>query len=81
MSKKSDAPETGAQRLDKWLWVARFFKSRSEAASAVTGGKVHVDQQRVKPAKQVRPGQMLDITRGAFHFEVRVVAKIGRAHV
>ena len=51
-------------RLDKWLWVARFFKTRSAASAAITGGKVHVNGERVKPARLVRPGDTLKVTRG-----------------
>ena len=61
-----------SQRLDKWLWVARFFKTRSAAAAAVNGGKVRVNGQRVKPAKAVRPSDVLDIQRGLTTFEVSV---------
>lgn len=53
-----------ALRIDKWLWAARLFKTRSLAAEAVAGGKVHVNGQRVKPAKDVNPGDELRITRG-----------------
>lgn len=52
-------------RLDKWLWAARFFKTRSAAAEAVTGGKVHLNGHRIKPARAVRPGDELAIRRGA----------------
>lgn len=48
-------------RLDKWLWAARFFKTRSLARAAVEGGKVHVDGQRAKPSKTVAIGQTLNI--------------------
>ena len=51
-------------RLDKWLWAARFFKTRALAADAVTGGKVHVDGRRVKPAHSMRLGEALRIQRG-----------------
>ena len=61
-------------RVDKWLWAARFFKTRSVAATAVSGGHVYVDGQRVKPSRQVRVGQTVDITRGEVEFSVVVEA-------
>ena len=60
------------QRLDKWLWAARFFKTRSAAGAAVSGGKVTVDGIKPKPARQVRPGVTLVIERGLSTFEVVV---------
>lgn len=59
-------------RLDKWLWAARFFKTRPLAAEAVSGGRVHVNRNRVKPAHVVRIGEILDIGRGPYHYEVVV---------
>ncbi len=50
-------------RIDKWLWAARFFKTRSLAAKAVAGGKVHLNHQRVKAAKGVKVGDCLAIRR------------------
>jgi ribosome-associated heat shock protein Hsp15 len=49
-------------RVDKWLWAARFFKSRTLASAACDGGKVDVNDQAVKPARMVRPGDRLEIT-------------------
>ena len=57
--------ELSEVRIDRWLWAARFFKTRSLAKQAVDGGKVQLDGQRVKPAKVVRIGQTLEITRGS----------------
>ena len=69
------AEESGERvRLDKWLWAARFFKTRTLAADAVSGGKVHVDGRRVKPAHAVRPGEMLQIRRGPEDYLVAVRA-------
>ncbi|SNS00023.1 heat shock protein Hsp15 [Methylobacillus rhizosphaerae] len=59
-------------RLDKWLWTARFFKTRSLATDAVDTGKVHVDGDRVKPAKEVRVGQYIHIRRKELEMEVVV---------
>ena len=52
---------TAAVRLDKWLWAARFYKTRSLATAAVAGGKVHVNGERAKPAKPVAPGDTVRI--------------------
>jgi ribosome-associated heat shock protein Hsp15 len=61
-------------RLDKWLWAARFFKTRALASEAVQGGKVHLNGNRVKPARAVHPGDELHIRRGEEEFTVRVRA-------
>jgi ribosome-associated heat shock protein Hsp15 len=59
-------------RIDKWLWAARFFKTRSAATEAVTGGHVHVNGERVKPARDVKTGDRLEIRRGQQRFTVVV---------
>lgn len=64
-------------RLDKWLWAARFFKTRSMASQAVTGGKVHVNGQRAKPARTVQVGYELRITRNQLTYIVTVLAVSG----
>jgi len=61
-------------RLDKWLWAARFFKTRSLATTAIETGKVHVDGDRVKPAKEVKIGQVVHIRNRDFEIEVDVHA-------
>ena len=61
-------------RLDKWLWAARFFKTRSLATAAIETGKVHVDGDRVKPAKEVKSGQVVHIRNRDFEIEVDVLA-------
>ena len=60
-------------RIDKWLWAARFFKTRSLSADAVEGGKVLVNGQRIKPAKTVGIGDTLEIRAGKFRYEVEVL--------
>lgn len=59
-------------RLDKWLWAARFFKTRSLATAAVDGGKVRLAGQNVKPAREVKPGDELEIALGEAHWTVMV---------
>jgi len=60
------------QRIDKWLWAARFFKTRSLAAAAVDGGRVRWNGQNVKPARELKPGDELEITSGELRWTVVV---------
>lgn len=63
-------------RLDKWLWAARFFKTRGIARLAIEGGKVRMGGERAKPAKEVGPGSRIEIGAGDSALEV-VVARVG----
>ena len=60
-------------RVDKWLWAARFFKTRSIAKTAIEGGKVHLDGQRVKVSREISVGETLVIKRGWDEKEVVVL--------
>jgi ribosome-associated heat shock protein Hsp15 len=71
MSKVENKPDDKC-RLDKWLWAARFFKTRSLATAAIETGKVHVDSDRAKPAKEVHIGQVIHIRNRDFEIEVNV---------
>jgi ribosome-associated heat shock protein Hsp15 len=59
-------------RIDKWLWAARFFKTRGAATEAVIGGRVHVNDERVKPAKDVRAGDTVEVRVGELEWTVVV---------
>ena len=71
---RASEAEAGRVRLDKWLWAARFFKTRSAAAQAVEGGKVKIDDERIKPARPVRVGDRLAIRIGGYEWLVTVRA-------
>jgi ribosome-associated heat shock protein Hsp15 len=61
-------------RIDKWLWAARFFKTRGGATQAVLGGRVHINGERVKPSKVVRAGDTVEVTIGTARRTVAVTA-------
>jgi ribosome-associated heat shock protein Hsp15 len=65
--------KTADHRLDKWLWHARFYKTRSLATAAINGGKVHLNAERVKPAHRVRVGDHVSLSLEGMiaEFEVR----------
>ena len=66
--------DQGAElRLDKWLWVARFYKSRAIARAMIEGGKVHYNGQRSKPGKQVEVGALVRLWQGDDEKEVQVL--------
>jgi ribosome-associated heat shock protein Hsp15 len=62
-----------AVRIDKWLWAARFFKTRSAAQAAIEGGKVKLNGERTKPAKDVKTGDRVTIHIGLYDWEITVL--------
>ncbi len=70
----STPPELQKVRLDKWLWAARFFKTRSLAKAAIDGGKVHLGGNRVKVSKDIAVGDLLQIRQGWDEKVVQVMA-------
>jgi ribosome-associated heat shock protein Hsp15 len=64
----------GATRIDRWLFAVRLFKSRSAAAEAVNGGRVHLNSGRIKPSHAVKPGDIVSFSRGAVLFECTIAA-------
>ena len=61
-------------RLDKWLWVARFFKTRALATEAINGGKIHMNGQRAKPGKEIGLGVRLQISKDQYVWDITVTA-------
>jgi ribosome-associated heat shock protein Hsp15 len=68
------AEETARVRVDKWLWAARFFKTRALAADAIESGKVEVNGERAKRAKQLQVGDSLRVRLGPYHHIISVLA-------
>ena len=75
---KAASNELARLRIDKWLWAARFYKTRSLAARAVEGGKVKLNDERAKPGKGVRPGDRLEVRSGELQWLVEVRAVSAR---
>lgn len=73
MNPAGQVPTEGI-RLDKWLWAARFFKTRQLAIAAIGGGKVQIEGQRAKPGKTVQPGTRLAIHKDGLAWEVQIKA-------
>jgi ribosome-associated heat shock protein Hsp15 len=65
---------SGRTRIDKWLWAARFFKTRSLAVQAIDGGKAKLNGERVKPARDVRVGDTVSVRAGELEWTVEVLA-------
>ena len=74
MSKQPESLVTESMRVDKWLWAARFFKTRSIAKDAIEGGKVHLNGERVKVSKEIRIGMELTIRQGFDQKTVQIKA-------
>jgi ribosome-associated heat shock protein Hsp15 len=80
-SPKSDRDDDVARerlRIDKWLWAARFYKTRSLAAHSVEGGKVKLNGERTKPSKEVKPGDTIELRAGELQWTVEVRALSAR---
>lgn len=74
MTPPSGADPQGALRLDKWLWAARFFKTRQLAVEAINGGKVQVNGLRTKPAKTVQAGTRVVVHKGSLEWDLVIKA-------
>jgi ribosome-associated heat shock protein Hsp15 len=73
MRKQADTAADEPMRIDRWLFFVRLYKSRSLAGDAVSGGKVHVNGERVKPARVVRSGDQIAFNRGTVPFDCEVL--------
>ena len=69
-----DSSHQQTVRIDKWLWAARFFKTRSIATDAVESGKIKLNGERPKPAKAIKPRDQLEVRSGPFMFAITVLA-------
>ena len=74
MNDRENQETRSESRIDKWLWAARFFKTRSLAAEAVAGGKVALNGARPKPSRVIRSGDQLSIRRGPYEWSIIVKA-------
>jgi ribosome-associated heat shock protein Hsp15 len=72
MNDRHTQENTAEVRIDKWLWAARFFKTRSLAAEAIAGGKVALNGARPKPSRTIRPGDHLNIRRSVYEWIIIV---------
>jgi ribosome-associated heat shock protein Hsp15 len=78
MSTRQDAGMDEPVRVDRWLWAARLLKTRSLAADAVKGGRVHVNGRSIKPSRELRPGDRVEVTAGTVRRTVVVRATAER---
>ncbi len=72
MAKQPEA-EDNSQRLDKWLWAARFYKTRGLAVEAINGGKVHLNNHRAKPSRTIKPDDVLTISKPPYEHVITVL--------
>ncbi len=70
--------DVDAIRLDKWLWAARFYKTRALAADAINGGKVHVNGQRTKAAKEIKIGTEITLNKSGYTWDIAVTRLTGQ---
>jgi ribosome-associated heat shock protein Hsp15 len=70
----SDRPPLTVLRIDKWLWAARFYKTRALATEAIHAGHIKLNGHTVKPARELHPGDMLDLAIGDFKWTIQVLA-------
>jgi ribosome-associated heat shock protein Hsp15 len=72
MAKQPEAKDN-SQRLDKWLWAARFYKTRGLAVEAINGGKVHLNKHRAKPSRTIKPDDVLTISKPPYEHVITVL--------
>lgn len=72
MTKAERSPDNN-QRLDKWLWAARFYKTRSLAVEAINGGKVHLNKNRVKPSRTIKTDDVLTISKPPYEHIITIL--------
>ena len=70
---KQETPLADSQRLDKWLWAARFYKTRGLAVEAINGGKVHLNNHRVKPSRNIKADDVLTISKSPYEHVITIL--------
>lgn len=74
MTTRNDNPDSDALRIDRWLYFCRFFKTRSKATAAVTGGHVKLNGERATPGMRVQAGDRLELVRDRLRYSLEVTA-------
>jgi ribosome-associated heat shock protein Hsp15 len=74
MKSEDDNNEISGMRLDKWLWCARFYKTRGLASDAIKGGKILVNDEKPKPSKTIQTGARLNIRRTPYQFDITIMS-------
>ena len=70
----ADKPQSTSMRVDKWLWCARFYKTRSQATAAIRAGRIKLNGSRIKPGKELRCQDQLEISLNGYRFDISVEA-------
>jgi len=73
MTKQQQNHDDSSQRLDKWLWAARFYKTRRLAVEAINGGKIHLNDNRVKPSRTIKADDVLKISKPPYEHMITVL--------
>ena len=74
MKTEPERNEIATMRLDKWLWCARFYKTRGQATDAIKGGKILVNEEKPKPSRTIHAGTRIKIRRAPYQFDITIMS-------